>query len=220
MDARNAYARWRTIENGAVRADPLFQSALDASGGRSVMVPEKLQHLFLLIRDELGALAAQNIVEFGSYKGGSALFMAYVLKYTHPDAIIYSLDTFTGMPETNPAIDAHGPGGFSDADLEGFRARADALRLTNLHIVPGLIQSTFPKIAGARFGLAHIDVDIYSAVKFAQDAAWGALVPGGWIVYDDANAPSCIGATRAAEELVMAHHVHSEQIWPHWVFRR
>jgi hypothetical protein len=45
------------------------------------------------------------------------------------------------------------------------------------------------------------------------------MTKGGYIAYDDADAPSCIGATEAVEELVMARSLHSEQVWPHWVFR-
>ena len=124
------------------------------------------------------------------------------------------------MPETDPLLDLHRAGAFSNADLVGFRARAEELELDNIVIVPGLIQETFPTIAAHAFGLAHVDVDIYSAVKYAQDAVWPVLVDDGWLVYDDANAPTCLGAKRAAEELVIEKGIHSEQVWPHWVFRR
>ena len=70
-----------------------------------------------------------------------------------------------------------------------------------------------------RFALAHIDCDIYSGVKYAQDAVWPFMAKGGYVVYDDADAPSCIGATEAVEQLVMERRLHSEQVWPHWVFR-
>ncbi|MGH6952383.1 MAG: TylF/MycF/NovP-related O-methyltransferase [Vitreimonas sp.] len=218
--AQAAYRRWRAISSDAVSAYPLFKRASQAAGQRSVVVPEKLQHLFLLIRDELAMLDAQDIVEFGCYRGGSALLMGYALKHLYPHAKLYALDTFSGMPDTDGRLDAHGSGDFAAADLDGFRARAAEFGLDNIVIVQGLIQDTFPTIADKTFGLAHIDVDIYSACKFAQDAVWPRLAANGWLVYDDANAPSCIGATRAAEELMMERRLHSEQVWPHWVFRR
>ena len=37
--------------------------------------------------------------------------------------------------------------------------------------------------------------------------------------YDDGEVSSCLGATQAVEELIMERHLHSEQIWPHFVFR-
>ena len=69
------------------------------------------------------------------------------------------------------------------------------------------------------FGLAHIDCDIYSAVKYCQDTMWDQMCKGGYLVYDDALVSSCIGATQAVEELIMERRVHCEQIWPHAVFR-
>ena len=73
--------------------------------------------------------------------------------------------------------------------------------------------------AAGGFGLAHIDCDIYSAVKFAQDTVLTHMCRGGYLVYDDACVSSCLGATQAVEEFVMTQRTHSEQIWPHFVFR-
>ena len=35
-----------------------------------------------------------------------------------PGVQVYALDTFSGMPETDQSIDAHGAGDFGDADYE------------------------------------------------------------------------------------------------------
>jgi len=185
------------------------------------MVGLKRMDLFLILTRFLGRLEHHNIIEFGSYRGGNALFMAWILRELHPEAKVYACDTYAGMPATDLTRDAHYAGDFADTSQADLEARRDALGLTNLIVVRGRFEDTFPEIAasGVTFGLAHIDCDIYSAVKYAQEQVWPHMTKGGYVVYDDADAPTCIGATEAVEELIMDRRLHAEQVWPHWVFR-
>ncbi|MDB5423374.1 MAG: protein of unknown function, putative Methyltransferase [Phenylobacterium sp.] len=205
----------------AIEADPLYRAAVEASGGWSIMVGTKRMDLFLILTRFLGRLAHHDVIEFGSYRGGNALFMAAILRELHPEAKVYALDTYAGMPATDLTRDAHHAGDFADTSQADLEARRDALGLTNLIVVRGRFEDSFPAIAatGATFGLAHIDCDIYSAVKYAQEEVWPHMTKGGYVVYDDADAPTCIGATEAVEELIMDRRLHAEQVWPHWVFR-
>lgn len=222
---RDGYQRgWGLMHAGlmqAVAEHPLYREAAEASGGWSLLVEAKRMNLFLILTNFFERLDGRDVIEFGSYRGGNALFMAYVMKALHPKATVYACDTYAGMPITDSGRDLHGAGDFAEASYDALRKRRDKLKLKNLEIVKGLFQDTFPGIArkSPRFGLAHIDCDIYSGVKYAQDAVWPHMAPGGYVVYDDADAPSCIGATEAVEELVMERRLHSEQVWPHWVFR-
>ncbi len=219
-NAGESYQRFGALMRPEYWNDPLYQAAVAASGGRSIVEPVRMKNLYLLIRYFLGALPVQNVIEFGTYNGGSALFMAFLLKELHPGATIHALDTFAGMPETSAAVDLHRQGDFQKVDLDGLKKRAREFRLDNLIIVQGLIQDTFPQLPKeTQFGLAHIDVDIYSAVKYCQDTVWERMTPGGYVAYDDANAGSCLGATQAMEEMIMERWVYSEQAWPHYVFR-
>ncbi len=201
--------------------DPLYQRARKFAKGRSIMTIERQMNLFLLIRFFLKDLASKNIIEFGTYNGGNAFFMAALLRELYPEAKVFALDTFEGMPDVDQSLDNHRRGDFGDANLQRIQRQAEAYGLTNLTLVKGLIQDTADTVyeVGAPFGLAHIDVDIYSAVKYSQDSVWAHMTPGGYVVYDDATVSSCIGATQAVEELVIDRHVHSEQIFPHFVFR-
>jgi len=46
------------------------------------------------------------------------------------------------------------------------------------------------------------------------------MVPGGYIVLDDALFSSCLGATEVVEDLMIRRDgLNSEQIYPHYVFR-
>lgn len=221
---REGYQRGWGLQFGGmkevVEAEALYRHALDNIGLPTWVAPEKRANLYLIATRFLPGLASQTIIEFGTYKGGNALFMALVLREIAPAAKIYALDTFAGMPTTDRSIDAHNAGDFKDTSLDDLDRRIEELGLTNLIPVKGLFQDTFATLpADAMFGLAHIDADIYSAVKYAQDAVWPRMTPGGYVVFDDADVSSCIGATQAVEELIMEKRVHCEQIWPHFVYR-
>ena len=209
-----------------VHNDPEFieaRSCLQPPGepGSTVVWLPRLMNLFLLFKFTLPLLPKGDVVEYGCYKGGSALFMAKLAQRFLPGAHVYGFDTFEGMPETDSNIDAHRAGDFKDNDLSKIEAVRDRLGLTNLTFVKGLVQDTADKtLAGKKIALAHIDLDIYSGCAFSYDVSRLRMVPKGVFVFDDATEPSCIGATQVVEELVVRRDgLNSEQIWPHFVYR-
>jgi Macrocin-O-methyltransferase (TylF) len=204
-----------------IRADPIYRRAMEIGAGRSVMWEPRLMNLYLLVRFFLDELPAGDIIEFGSFRGGGVLFLASVLREIRSNRKVFSLDTFAGMPATNKQVDMHNAGDFAAVDLEELKIHATTNGLDNLVFVKGLFEETAPAvIRGRAFALAHIDCDIESAVRYSYDAIKPAMVKGGYIVFDDATTSSCIGATEAVEELVIRRDgLHSEQIWPHFVFR-
>jgi predicted O-methyltransferase YrrM len=223
---RDGYARGWGLQFGKLReqvaADPLYQEAMQRVGGRSLMAEDNRKNLFLILCAYLTRLPKGHIIEYGSYRGGNALFMALVAKHVLPGVRVYALDTFAGMPATNGEVDAHRAGDFADVDLDELRGYAESLGLDNLVFVKGRFEETaLPTLRDAgSLTLAHIDCDIYSAVAYAYDASLPYLVPGGYIVFDDANVSSCLGATEAVEELVIRRDGRfSEQAFPQYVFR-
>lgn len=239
IDVAHTIARGRCVYEGYQRGwglefgqlakhvarDPLFRAAYAAARNnprtRSVVDFARLANIFLILKFQFAKLDCRNIIEFGSYRGGSALFMGVILAALYPDARLYALDTFGGMPQTDATKDMHRAGDFADTSIEAIVAAMRMLGLRNVELVQGLVEDTAPQVyarAGA-FGLAHLDLDIYASLKFVQDSVWPHMTAGGYVVYDDATVSSCIGATQAVEELIAGRGVSSEQIYPHFVFR-
>jgi hypothetical protein len=205
-----------------VEADPDYRAALAAAHGRTMVATPRLMNLFLILKFFAPALAPGHIIEFGSYRGGSALFMATVAARLLPGTRVFALDTYAGMPPTDAAIDAHRPGDFADAGLDALRQRAAALGLTNLAFVKGTFAATAPETlqAAGAMRLAHVDCDIRDSVACAYEATLPFMVPGGYVVFDDSTTSSCLGATEVVEEIVVRRDgLLSEQIYPHHVFR-
>jgi hypothetical protein len=202
--------------------DSLYRDAIAIASDRTIMWEPNRMNIFLIMRFFLSKLPSGHIIEYGSYRGGNAIFMGYCAKYLYPDLKIYALDTYSGMPETDKAVDAHNKGDFSDNDVESLQTRIDELKLSNIVLVKGLFEETNEAVMAVAksISLAHIDCDILSGVGFAYDAVKPHLVDGAYVVFDDATVSSCLGATEAVEDLLIRRdRLNSEQIWPHFVFR-
>jgi hypothetical protein len=204
---------------GLVSRDPLYRKASRAADGRSVMSELRRINLFLLIRFYLADLASQHVAELGVYRAGNVFFMATLLRELFPAAKVFAFDTYAGMPETKAGLDLHQAGDFADSSLSEITTAAAQRTLKNIEFIKGDVRETLPSF-GSRIALGHIDLDIYEPIAYAQELLWNNLVSGGYLAYDDATTSSCLGATRAVEDFLVAHRIHSDQIYPHFVFRK
>jgi predicted O-methyltransferase YrrM len=205
-----------------IAADPDFRRARDFAGDRTIVGDINLANIFLLIKFYLQRLPFGHIIEFGSYRGGSAIFMAALAETFLPGAQVTALDTFTGMQGTDRAVDAHRDGDFSGVDLAELRRYVEQIGLRNLTFVQGRFEETAIAILRQRerLALVHIDCDLRSAVEYAYDTAKPYMVPGGYWIFDDAFIPDCIGEAEAIEDLLIRRDgLNSEQLFPHCVFR-
>jgi predicted O-methyltransferase YrrM len=203
-------------------ADPAFSFAYEAAKDFTVVSSDNRMNQFLIMKYFVNRLQPGDVIEFGSYKGGNAIFLAILAKLFGYDSKIYACDTFEGMPETNQSIDIHKKGDFSDANYEFLQQYISKLNLDNLVLVKGLFEDTLrtPPMENLQFRFAHIDCDIESACDVSYTYVRDKMVKGGYVIFDDATVSSCIGATSFVETtLIQKEQKLSEQIWPHFVFR-
>ena len=219
------YQRGSGIKIGGLQEklwqEPDFILAYRLVEGRTIVSHLRLMNLYLLIRFFLPRLERGHIIEFGSYRGGSAMFMAYLAAIHLPGVQVYALDTYEGMPPTDRTIDAHQQGEFGETNYDEVVAAKNAAGLDNLHIVRGLFADTTPGVLAqcGSLALAHIDCDIYDAALYAWNVCKPAMVPGGYIAFDDATECNCLGAMEAIEDIVVQDGLRAEQVDPHFVYR-
>jgi hypothetical protein len=205
-----------------IAADPDFGRARTLAGSRTIVGDANLANIFLLIKFFLPRLPFGHIVEFGSYKGGSAIFMATLAQKFLPGVQVIAFDTFGGMPATDHAVDAHHAGSFSDVDLTDLCQYVKGAGLQNLRFVKGYFEETAAVTLQQQGTVAfcHIDCDIRSAVGYAYETTRPHMVPGGYWVFDDPFVADCVGAAEAVEDLLIKRDgLNSEQLYPHYVFR-
>lgn len=80
-----------------VKLDPLYHEAVELSYGRTIMTENNRINIFLIMKYCLKDIPSGNIVEFGSYKGGQAIFMSHVARKLLPTVKVYAFDTFKGI---------------------------------------------------------------------------------------------------------------------------
>jgi glycosyltransferase involved in cell wall biosynthesis/GT2 family glycosyltransferase len=205
-----------------IKMDPDFQQARELSGDRTIVSENNLFNIFMLIKLFIPQLPTAHVVEFGSFRGGSAIFMSFLARKFLPKAQVLSFDTFAGMPATDSSIDFHNAGDFHEVDLEELQQYIKQIGLTNLKFVQGNFEETAPFTLKEirRVSLCHIDCDIRSAIHSAYDATKPYMVPGGYWVFDDPLLATCLGATEAVEDLLVRRDaLNAEQVSPHLVFR-
>jgi len=137
-----------------------------------------------------------KMAEVGVYKGGTALLLAK----SNPRKHLYLFDTFDGMPAVSEH-DLHHKGDFKDTSIEHIEKLL--IGCSNYSVHKGLFpQDTSDVIKDEQFSLVHLDCDIYSSVKESLEFFYDKVVPGGIIVFDDYNAPTCPGAKLAVDEFL------------------
>ena len=228
---RNIYDGYRRgvgLQFGGVSekilGDADFQEARDLAGSRTILGEGNLCNLFLIIKFYLPCLPLGHIVEFGSYRGGGAIFMAALGRKFLAGCKVFGFDSFSGMPPTDRRIDHHAMGSFADVDLAELRQYVGEIGLAdNLEYIQGdFAETVVPTLRNVGpILLAHIDCDIRSAIECAYDAAKPHMVSGGYWILDDPMVSDCLGAAEAMEDLLIRRDgLNSEQVYPHYVFRQ
>ncbi len=142
-----------------------------------------------------------EIWECGVYQGGSASRILEAVGYTRT---IRLFDTFDGgIPIAGP-LDNHRVGDFAITPEDGERLEQYFAPHDNVSLHRGFIPSTFAGLEDSRIALAHLDVDVFDTYQACLEFIYPRLTPGGFIVLDDYGAPSCPGATLAADAFVKA----------------
>ncbi|MBM3857110.1 MAG: macrocin O-methyltransferase [Verrucomicrobia bacterium] len=205
----------------AIKKDPLFQKAFHLVRGGTILDELLLMNFFLLLKYGIKERSG-DIIEFGSFRGGTAVFLAFVARELGIKGTVYTLDTFEGIPHADSNIDLHIPGDFKEASFEGLASIVKELHLHNLVLIKGEFQNTFPQICSALqpLSLVHVDGATYSSVKYATEAVMPYLhSEGGYLIVDDVCCSACVGVLQAVEEMVQKHNLNAEQTCPHFVYR-
>jgi hypothetical protein len=206
---KDGYTRGCGLQFGNIvdlcAADPLFAHAYGLTHGRTAVTDYNLRNLFLLIKFYLPRLPPGDIAEFGSFRGGSAIFMAVVAQELFPGTKVYGFDSFAGMPQTDARRDAHKAGDFGEVSVDEIRLFAEKSGVRNLELVKGMFDESIPRALPSIGALrqSHIDCDLYDGVVASYDGCRIKMVPGGYIVFDDPLVSSCLGAFEAIENLVI-----------------
>ena len=179
VDARGAVVRdlgqLVRIEN----AEFLHAARQVTGDGRTLLTLPRLYTLWNAARN--APAEGCQFAEVGSYRGGSAAFLATALRAAGQNAELHVIDTFEGHPahkvseEEDPG---HEAGRFGDALVDDVRAYL--ARFSEVAVHHGEFTAVTNELpSDAPYGLVHVDVDIYTSTLecleyFAPRMARGA----------------------------------------------
>jgi O-methyltransferase len=132
---------------------------------------------------------AGDIVECGTWNGGSGALLAQVGARSPHERMTWLFDSFEGLPapsekDGKAAVPYRGKcRGATDSVREVLGKLA--VPETRARIVPGWFQDTLAQAPIQRIALLHIDADWYESVRFVLDTLYPRVTPGGYVVLDD-----------------------------------
>jgi O-methyltransferase len=176
--------------------DPAFERAYATARGRTLVSRDRC---YVLWRTLTQALALDgDVVECGVFRGGTALLEATTVRDQHRERPLHLVDSFAGMPSTTEGVDRFEEGDLGSTSAESVRAALASFPFARVHegVIPGVLDA----LGVERVAWAHVDVDVYAAVRDCLGFLHPRMAPGGMIVVDDYGFPSCPGARRAVDE--------------------
>jgi len=174
----------------------LFESVYQRVAADSLLSRDRAWVLQTTLRQALNTAGA--VYELGVFRGGSAVLLQQVIQDSDESRPLRLFDTFAGMPETDPVLDRHMAGDFSDTSEAHVRSLFEGS--PNVDIRKGWIPETFTGLEGEQVCFAHVDLDIYRSILDTCEFLYPRLTSGAVIVFDDYGFPSCPGARQAVDE--------------------
>ena len=135
---------------------------------RTLLGYDRLWVLWQVIRNV--ADAPGDVAEIGSYRGGSAHFMAKTfMTFMEREVPIHIFDTFEGHPASaiTPNDEHHTAGQFGGTDFDSVRALLAPFTQITIH--KGDVSASLPHLADSTYRLVHIDTDLYQPTVVCLD---------------------------------------------------
>ena len=190
-----------------------YESVLDQAGA------DDLRDALLDIAEVPG-----DIVECGSWRGGSAMFMADVLRERGIRKRIHACDSYEGFDldelqaERAAGWTAEEDDAFASTSLKYVAAKIRQRGLDEVVVpVKGYFEETLPSLQGP-LSLVLVDCDLSRSALFAAGTLWGRVEPGGIVLFDDYDNGQAFRGIRPAVDGFVAH--HSQEVRTHGPMRR
>ena len=129
-----------------------------------------------------------NIIEFGTYKGQTTVFIAKALEKIHSHKKIFACDTFEGIPyEDKFSTNRKAKGSFSDTNYESVQKAFDNFKVSKkIQIVKGKFEDVVENnLKNEKFSYVFVDCDVYDASVFSLNFGFPRLTKNGIISFDD-----------------------------------
>lgn len=182
----------------------------------TMVVPSSLAALYRLVREIDRRGIEGDLVECGTWNGGSGAVIAHAARLNGGKARhLWLFDSFRGLPPTTEEDGRIAQAHVGTLVADPGRVREVLGRVgtpdQQVHIVPGWFRETLPSASIERIALIHIDADWYDSVKLCLEHFYDRISPNGVVVLNDYGAWQ--GAKRAVDEFIVQHQLKVRLKW-------
>jgi len=154
------------------------------------------------LTEEIHAInPSASFLEVGVWKGGTAGILGKKLALLNSRAPLYLADTFTGIVKASEKDEFYNGG---ENCVNKFDKLGSLMKGTysNYKNLTGIFPNDTAQLINPdeKFGLCHIDVDVYQSAKDIVEWIWDRLIIGGMIVFDDYGFHTTTGVTTYVNE--------------------
>ncbi len=151
------------------------------------------------------------IIECGSARCGSAIYLAKHLKKRGRARQLFALDSYAGFRRDELARErAKGLASvpdctFTNTSFEYVVAKLRKLNLTDrIRPVQGFFQDTLAPLVAevGQVAMAFIDCDLEESMRFCAETVWSRIPSGGIVAFDDYAEPTFPGSKLAIDAFV------------------
>ncbi|EAZ88812.1 TylF/MycF/NovP-related O-methyltransferase [Crocosphaera chwakensis] len=186
--------------------------------------PERIESLYNLSqRIDLENIPG-DVIECGVCNGGTAAILAHFATNSYKyERKAWFFDSFAGMPETTEEDEEEAKEyvGQVVGDISQVLTVLNLVNanMTKVEILKGWFEETFPKVNIPKIALLNIDADWYIPVKFCLETFYDAVVPGGFISFDDyGHWPGCKKAVdEFFAERQLSYKLHEVDYTARWI---
>jgi O-methyltransferase len=201
---QSEYAPWNL--------DQLFCNSTWWTSGHTLVDMYRLWELWKLT-EQVSKLTG-DIIEVGTYKGGSGATIALKAKHCCPDSQVYLCDTFQGIVKCGENETAECMDGQHKSTIEDVLSVLVKCGVPGTHVLAGIFPEETEHLIpqDTVFKLCHIDVDVYQSAVDVFNWVWPRLVTHGIVVFDDYGFKDCDGVTKFVEDMALdtdKHFIHN-----------
>lgn len=177
-----------------------FDEMFDICKPHSVVGRERMMGLYMAVNKARQHGFAGDIVECGTFRGGTAALMAMACDFSRH---VWMFDSWEGFPAPtadDPPTAKKGGCAVNMAEVSAFLTDAGILK--NATMVKGWFKDTFPQHQVKQIAVLHVDCDWHDSVKLTLDTFYDLVVPGGVVQIDDYG--HWAGARKATDDFFKA----------------
>jgi hypothetical protein len=193
--------KWQGKDGLPFRPTPEFLNLAEpvVRSERTLLGYDRLYVFWQAIRNLASVPGA--VAEIGTYRGGSAYFIASAFAATTGGEVpLRVFDTFEGHPAR--AVSEHDPfhpaGKFKDNSYDDVREYLSPF--SRVQIYRGDVLEALPRLDESAYRLVHVDTDLYQPTLACLDYFGPRLSSGGVFVIDDYASRKCPGVPKAVVE--------------------